>query len=257
MAHKKGGGSSRNGRDSNAQHLGVKVFGGRDGSRRLHHRAPARDPDPSGRRGRQGQRRHAVRPAAGCRGVPRFPRTEVRVRPARRVTTQPARILRADLVDPRLDHLFVAGVRRREVAQVRPHVPPLAGAAERSERTRRPASQSGLRQRHGSRFGRPERRRLREVERDPPDVAGSRVRHHQDRGALHALGRLHRGDRDPVLEPRLRLGEDDGIRLELERASDVVLHLSPVQADHPHGRGLRHPHILARRPTSDHLSWTA
>lgn len=28
MAHKKGGGSSKNGRDSNAQRLGVKVFGG-------------------------------------------------------------------------------------------------------------------------------------------------------------------------------------------------------------------------------------
>jgi large subunit ribosomal protein L27 len=28
MAHKKGGGSSRNGRDSNAQKLGVKTFGG-------------------------------------------------------------------------------------------------------------------------------------------------------------------------------------------------------------------------------------
>jgi large subunit ribosomal protein L27 len=28
MAHKKGQGSSRNGRDSNAQRLGVKVFGG-------------------------------------------------------------------------------------------------------------------------------------------------------------------------------------------------------------------------------------
>jgi large subunit ribosomal protein L27 len=28
MAHKKGQGSSRNGRDSNAQHRGVKVFGG-------------------------------------------------------------------------------------------------------------------------------------------------------------------------------------------------------------------------------------
>ena len=28
MAHKKGGGSSRNGRDSNAQRLGVKVYGG-------------------------------------------------------------------------------------------------------------------------------------------------------------------------------------------------------------------------------------
>jgi large subunit ribosomal protein L27 len=28
MAHKKAGGASRNGRDSNAQRLGVKVFGG-------------------------------------------------------------------------------------------------------------------------------------------------------------------------------------------------------------------------------------
>ncbi len=28
MAHKKGGGSSRNGRDSNPKFLGVKVFGG-------------------------------------------------------------------------------------------------------------------------------------------------------------------------------------------------------------------------------------
>ncbi len=28
MAHKKGGGSSRNGRNSNAQRLGVKAFGG-------------------------------------------------------------------------------------------------------------------------------------------------------------------------------------------------------------------------------------
>jgi large subunit ribosomal protein L27 len=28
MAHKKGGGSTRNGHDSNAQHRGVKVYGG-------------------------------------------------------------------------------------------------------------------------------------------------------------------------------------------------------------------------------------
>jgi large subunit ribosomal protein L27 len=28
MAHKKGGGSSRNGRDSQSQRLGIKVFGG-------------------------------------------------------------------------------------------------------------------------------------------------------------------------------------------------------------------------------------
>jgi large subunit ribosomal protein L27 len=30
MAHKKAGGSSRNGRDSNSQRLGVKLFGGQD-----------------------------------------------------------------------------------------------------------------------------------------------------------------------------------------------------------------------------------
>ncbi len=30
MAHKKGGGSSRNGRDSNSQRLGVKRFGGQN-----------------------------------------------------------------------------------------------------------------------------------------------------------------------------------------------------------------------------------
>ncbi len=30
MAHKKGGGGAKNGRDSNAQRLGVKVFGGEE-----------------------------------------------------------------------------------------------------------------------------------------------------------------------------------------------------------------------------------
>ena len=30
MAHKKAGGSSRNGRDSNSQRLGIKIFGGED-----------------------------------------------------------------------------------------------------------------------------------------------------------------------------------------------------------------------------------
>ena len=41
--------------------------------RRLHHRAPARHPDPSRRRRGQGQRRHAVRPRARARGVPPSP----------------------------------------------------------------------------------------------------------------------------------------------------------------------------------------
>ena len=44
MAHKKGQGSSRNGRDSNPQHLGVKAYGGQTGDGRLDHRAAARHP---------------------------------------------------------------------------------------------------------------------------------------------------------------------------------------------------------------------
>ena len=47
MAHKKAGGSSRNGRDSHSKRLGIKVYGGEVDSRRRHHRAPARHQDPS------------------------------------------------------------------------------------------------------------------------------------------------------------------------------------------------------------------
>jgi large subunit ribosomal protein L27 len=48
MAHKKGVGSSRNGRDSNPKYLGVKIYR-RPGDRsRQHHRPPARHPVPSG-----------------------------------------------------------------------------------------------------------------------------------------------------------------------------------------------------------------
>jgi large subunit ribosomal protein L27 len=42
MAHKKAGGSSRNGRDSAGRRLGVKKFGGEAVAGRQHHRAPAR-----------------------------------------------------------------------------------------------------------------------------------------------------------------------------------------------------------------------
>ena len=42
MAHKKGVGSSRNGRDSNPQYRGVKKFGGERVRRRQHHRPPVR-----------------------------------------------------------------------------------------------------------------------------------------------------------------------------------------------------------------------
>ena len=48
MSKTKGGGSTRNGRDSNAQRLGVKVFDGTAVTRRLDHRAPAGHPLPPG-----------------------------------------------------------------------------------------------------------------------------------------------------------------------------------------------------------------
>ena len=61
MSKKKGAASSRNGRDSNAQRLGVKVCSGTEVARGHDHRAPAGHPVPPGRERRQGQRRHAVR----------------------------------------------------------------------------------------------------------------------------------------------------------------------------------------------------
>ena len=48
MAHKKGASSSRNGRDSNAQRLGVKRFGGQTVKRRRDPGPPARHPVPPG-----------------------------------------------------------------------------------------------------------------------------------------------------------------------------------------------------------------
>ena len=65
MAHKKGLGSSRNGRDSNAKRLGVKVFAGQIGHRRRDHRAPARHPLQARRRRRHRQGRHDLRQRAG------------------------------------------------------------------------------------------------------------------------------------------------------------------------------------------------
>ena len=55
MAHKKGGGSSRNGRDSNAQRLGVKRFSGQwvnGGSIIVRQRGTPIKPGPNVRRGK-------------------------------------------------------------------------------------------------------------------------------------------------------------------------------------------------------------
>ena len=69
MAHKKGVGSSRNGRDSNPQMLGVKRFGGPVRHRGQHHRPPARHPLQAGRQRRPRRGPHALRqePTATCR----------------------------------------------------------------------------------------------------------------------------------------------------------------------------------------------
>ena len=61
MSKTKGGGSTRNGRDSNAQRLGVKVFDGTQGHRRHDHHPPARHQDPPRPQRRHRWRRHAVR----------------------------------------------------------------------------------------------------------------------------------------------------------------------------------------------------
>ena len=61
MSKTKGGGSTRNGRDSAAQRLGVKVFDGGRVHRRHDHRAPARHQVPPWRERRPRRRRHPVR----------------------------------------------------------------------------------------------------------------------------------------------------------------------------------------------------
>ena len=61
MSKTKGGGSTRNGRDSNAQRLGVKVYDGTAVHRRHDHRPPARHQVPPRRERRPRRRRHAVR----------------------------------------------------------------------------------------------------------------------------------------------------------------------------------------------------
>ena len=73
MAHKKGASSSRNGRDSNAQRLGVKRFGGQVVNAGEILDPPARHQVPPGRRRRPRRRRHAVRARRGQRAssVPR------------------------------------------------------------------------------------------------------------------------------------------------------------------------------------------
>ena len=75
MAHKKGGGSTRNGRDSNAKRLGVKRYDTEPGQCGVHHRPAARNEDPPGQQRWAGQGPHHLR--ADSRNG------QVRVRPPR------------------------------------------------------------------------------------------------------------------------------------------------------------------------------
>ena len=61
MAHKKAGGSSRNGRDSQVQAPGRKSLRRRTDPGRQHHHPSARHPGSSRRECRHGQGSHAVR----------------------------------------------------------------------------------------------------------------------------------------------------------------------------------------------------
>ena len=177
MAHKKGGGSSRNGRDSNAKRLGVKAFGGAGHPRGLDHRAPARHADPPRRGRRQGRRRHAVRPARRHRAVPRVAGPQVRLgrrRPSRCRSRSPHRVhpgLQLSLASS----FPAASGRRRSLARLplrglalsrRPHreAPVIAGRSATAGCRR-----SGL---HDVR----ERRRLRRSRRPSRPRAGCRRR---------------------------------------------------------------------------------
>ena len=90
MAHKKGGGSSRNGRDSNSKRLGVKAFGGEKvpaGSIIVRQRGTRIHPGDGVGKGSDDT---LFALATGRRGVPRFPRPQVRLGRSRTVAPEPS-----------------------------------------------------------------------------------------------------------------------------------------------------------------------
>ena len=79
MAHKKAGGSSRNGRDSDGRRLGVKKFGDQAGRRRQHHHPPARHEMARGRQCRHGQGSYPLCHGRRARPLPYAPRPSLRI----------------------------------------------------------------------------------------------------------------------------------------------------------------------------------
>ncbi len=91
MAHKKGLGSSRNGRDSNPKMLGVKIFSGQDVKCRDDHRPPAGHPLQAGLGRGHRPRRHDLRAPRRHRVVPDERRTPHGLRNRLGLVVRPAR----------------------------------------------------------------------------------------------------------------------------------------------------------------------
>ena len=142
MAHKKGASSSRNGRDSNAQYLGVKRFGGQVVKAGEILDPPARHQVPPRRRRRPRQGRHAVRPRrrARCSSAARAaarPSTSSRPRPEPRPTHPSTSAGRARATGPALRCSPTDAPAREECTDGELRRPRRAAPRRRQRRARR------------------------------------------------------------------------------------------------------------------------
>ena len=135
MAHKKGGGSSRNGRDSNAKRLGVKAYGGETvtaGSVIVRQRGTRIHPgDGVGKGG--DDTLFALREGTVTFSDPAAASSPRSFPPSKRLS----RGSLADLAHPGFDLGLLAARLHGEVAHVLAHVPPPGRAAHRAERPQR------------------------------------------------------------------------------------------------------------------------
>ena len=170
MAHKKGGGSSRNGRDSNAKRLGVKAYGGESvtaGSIIVRQRGTRIHPGEGVGKGGDDT---LFALARGLGDVPRVARTHVRLDRARPSDGRaPQGAIRRSMIASThaCDLVLLPDPDGLQVLDVRLLMSALRGAADRAERAGRPGREgiAGHRRLTGLR-GR-ERGRLAEVEGGP------------------------------------------------------------------------------------------
>ena len=134
MSKTKGGGSTRNGRDSSAKRLGVKVYDGTVVHGRLDHRPPAGHPVPPRRERRPGRRRHAVRHRRRQVKFGQRQRPQARRRPARLTRPPRQRPVREPVVGAaRRTTLRLGG--RSDAEQRAEHVAEAGSPGRRSSRS--------------------------------------------------------------------------------------------------------------------------